>query len=198
MIIGLTGGIGCGKSTVSNMFVARGAKLVDADAIAREVVAVGSPILAEVAAQFGADILHPDGSLNREQLGNLVFQNPELKKRLESILHPPIRQLIRTRMSDYNAANPDGLVIVDIPLLYESQLEVMFEHIMVVYVPEAVQLIRLMAREGWTEEVARRRISTQMPIEEKRIRANSVIENQFSLEQTAQQVDHFMMKWGIH
>ena len=198
MIIGLTGGIGCGKSTVSNMFVARGAKLVDADAIAREVVAVGSPILAEVAAQFGADILHPDGSLNREQLGSLVFQNPQLKKQLENILHPPIRQLIRARMNAYHTENPDRLVIVDIPLLYESQLEEMFEHIVVVYVPEDVQVTRLIAREGWSEEVAKHRISTQMPIEAKRLRANSVISNQFSLEDTERQVDELMMEWGIH
>lgn len=198
MIIGLTGGIGSGKSTVSNMFVARGAKLVDADAIAREVVAVGSPFLNEIAAAFGKEILQPDGSLNRERLGHLVFQNATLKKQLENILHPPIRQLIRTRMNEYDEMNPGGLVIVDIPLLYESQLEGMFECIVVVYVPEEVQMARLMTREGWDEEVAKRRIATQMPIEDKRRRADVIIENQFSLAQTASQVEELMAKWGVH
>lgn len=198
MIIGLTGGIGSGKSTVSHLFVARGAKLVDADAIAREVVELGSPILAEVVAAFGEEILHPDGRLNREQLGNLVFQNPALKKQLENILHPPIRQLIRTRMNEFELADPEGLVVVDIPLLFESKLESMFEHVVVVYVPEEVQITRLIAREGWSEDVAKRRIATQMPIEDKRLRADTVIENQFSLEQTANQVDALMTKWGVH
>lgn len=198
MIIGLTGGIGSGKSTVSHLFVARGAKLVDADAIAREVVELGSPILAEVVAAFGEEILHPDGRLNREQLGNLVFQNPALKKQLENILHPPIRQLIRTRMNEFESADPEGLVVVDIPLLFESKLESMFEHVVVVYVPEEVQITRLIAREGWSEDVAKRRIATQMPIEDKRLRADTVIENQFSLEQTADQVDALMTKWGVH
>ncbi|MEY4480519.1 MAG: hypothetical protein RLZZ267_1197 [Bacillota bacterium] len=198
MIIGLTGGIGSGKSTVSHLFVARGAKLVDADAIAREVVEFGSPILAEVVAAFGEEILHPDGRLNREQLGNLVFQNPALKKQLENILHPPIRQLIRTRMNEFESADPEGLVVVDIPLLFESKLESMFEHVVVVYVPEEVQITRLIAREGWSEDVAKRRIATQMPIEDKRLRADTVIENQFSLEQTANQVDALMTKWGVH
>lgn len=198
MIIGLTGGIGSGKSTVSHLFVARGAKLVDADAIAREVVELGSPILAEVVAAFGEEILHPDGRLNREQLGNLVFQNPALKKQLENILHPPIRQLIRTRMNEFESADPEGLVVVDIPLLFESKLESMFEHVVVVYVPEEVQITRLIAREGWSEDVAKRRIATQMPIEDKRLRADTVIENQFSLEQTANQVDALMTKWGVH
>jgi dephospho-CoA kinase len=198
MIIGLTGGIGSGKSTVSHLFVARGAKLVDADAIAREVVELGSPILAEVVAAFGEEILHPDGRLNRKQLGNLVFQNPALKKQLENILHPPIRQLIRTRMNEFESADPEGLVVVDIPLLFESKLESMFEHVVVVYVPEEVQITRLIAREGWSEDVAKRRIATQMPIEDKRLRADTVIENQFSLEQTADQVDALMTKWGVH
>ena len=198
MIIGLTGGIGSGKSTVSHLFVARGAKLVDADAIAREVVELGSPILAEVVAAFGEEILHPDRRLNREQLGNLVFQNPALKKQLENILHPPIRQLIRTRMNEFESADPEGLVVVDIPLLFESKLESMFEHVVVVYVPEEVQITRLIAREGWSEDVAKRRIATQMPIEDKRLRADTVIENQFSLEQTANQVDALMTKWGVH
>lgn len=198
MIIGLTGGIGSGKSTVSNLFVARGAKLVDADAIAREVVAVGSPTLAQVVADFGEEILRPDGTLNREKLGNLVFQNPTLKKQLENILHPPIRQLIQSRMNEFETANPEGLVVVDIPLLFESQLESMFELVIVVYVPEDVQIIRLITREGWTEEVAKRRIATQMPIEDKRLRADIVIENQFSLEHTANQVDALMAKWGVH
>jgi dephospho-CoA kinase len=198
MIIGLTGGIGSGKSTVSHLFVARGAKLVDADAIAREVVELGSPILDEVVAAFGEEILHPDGRLNREQLGNLVFQNPALKKQLENILHPPIRQLIRTRMNEFESADPEGLVVVDIPLLFESKLESMFEHVVVVYVPEEVQITRLIAREGWSEDVAKRRIATQMPIEDKRLRADTVIENQFSLEQTANQVDALMTKWGVH
>lgn len=115
MNIGLTGGIACGKSTVSAMLVSRGALLVDADTIARDVVEPGSPVLEQVAAHFGQAVLQADGSLHRKKLGEIIFGNTEARKQLESILHPPIRSQMREQMDAYERQFPGKLVVVDVP-----------------------------------------------------------------------------------
>ncbi|MGG1518557.1 dephospho-CoA kinase [Paenibacillus oryzisoli] len=197
MNIGLTGGIACGKSTVSGMLVSRGALLVDADQIARDVVQPGSPVLEQVAAHFGQAVLNPDGSLHRKKLGELIFGSEEQRKALESILHPPIRAAMRSQMADYEREHPDKLVVVDVPLLFESGLASMFEATLVVYVPREVQLKRLIARDGLTEDQAALRLEAQMGIEEKRSLADFVIDNSGTLEQTTQQVEHFLTEKGF-
>ena len=197
MIIGLTGSIGCGKSTVSNMFVALGAKLVDADLIAREVVEPGSAVLSQIAKQFGPTVIHPDGTLNRSALGEIIFNDAAQKDILNQIIHPRIREIMKARMQQLDRLNPNGLVIVDVPLLFESHLEDLFEQILVVYVPEAVQLQRLMAREGLTEVEAKRRISSQLSIEEKRNRTNLIVDNSGTMEQTNAQVALIMRNLGV-
>ena len=127
MNIGLTGGIACGKSTVSAMLVSRGALLVDADQIARDVVEPGSPVLEQVAAHFGQAVLQADGSLHRKKLGEIIFGNTEARKQLESILHPPIRARCVRQMEAYELQFPDKLVVVDVPLLIESRFILMFK-----------------------------------------------------------------------
>jgi dephospho-CoA kinase len=197
MNIGLTGGIACGKSTVAAMLVRRGALLVDADQIAREVVLPGSPALAEIAARFGQDMLQEDGSLHRKRLGEVVFADPQAKKDLESILHPRIRSIMKVRMQANETLHPDKLCVVDVPLLYESRLEYLFTEVMVVYVPEEIQLMRLMERDHLTREQAENRLKAQLPIDEKKARADIVIDNRGTLEETERQVETFLRGKGL-
>ncbi|MDU0204245.1 MULTISPECIES: dephospho-CoA kinase [Paenibacillus] len=197
MNIGLTGGIACGKSTVSAMLVSRGALLVDADQIARDVVQPGSPVLEQVAAHFGQAVIQEDGSLHRKKLGEIVFGNTDARKQLEHILHPPIRRMIREQMEAYEKQFPDKLVVVDIPLLFESNLSFMFEEVLVVYVPPHIQVERLMRRDNLTESAANKRINAQMSIEEKRKLADIVIDNSGTWEDTLSSVERFWLGKGL-
>ncbi|WNR43280.1 dephospho-CoA kinase [Paenibacillus roseipurpureus] len=197
MNIGLTGGIACGKSTVSRMLVSRGALLVDADQIARDVVEPGSPVLEQVASHFGQVVIGSDGSLQRKKLGEIIFGSPEARKQLEAILHPPIRARMREQMTSYELEYPTKLVVVDVPLLIESNLVSMFQEIMVVYVPRPVQLERLMARDGLSLETAQLRLDAQMSIEEKRKMADVVIDNSGTLEETNKRVELFWAGKGL-
>ncbi|MCM3629066.1 dephospho-CoA kinase [Paenibacillus glycanilyticus] len=197
MKIGLTGGIATGKSTVAAMLVERGAMLVDADQVAREVVMPGEPALEAVASLFGQAVIHTDGTLDRKALGGIVFNNTELLERLEGILHPAIRSRMQKRIREYEEQNPHQLVVADIPLLYETGQVELYDGIMVVYVPQQLQLKRLMERNGLAEEEAVRRIGLQMDIEQKRNRADWVIDNSGSLEETRRQVDDFWKSKGL-
>ena len=197
MIIGLTGGIACGKSTVAQMLVDRGARLIDADQIAREVVLPGTPALQEIAARFGPSVLKEDGSLDRKRLGDIVFSDPEAKRDLERILHPRIRRVIRERKEQLVSEDPRRPVIVDVPLLFESGMADGYDEIMVVYVPEEVQLRRLMERDGLTREQALGRIRAQWPIEEKKKLADVVIDNSGTLKETEDQIIEYWTRRGL-
>jgi len=188
--VGLTGGIACGKSTVSRMLAACGAAVVDADRIAREVVRPGMPALDEIREAFGEGVITPEGELDRKKLGSIVFSDPAARRRLEGILHPRIRAEMRRQTEEWNAKDPNRLVVLDIPLLYESGLENKYgiEEVVVVYVPRETQIERLMRRDGIAREEAERRLESQWPIEEKRRRADVVIDNSGTLEETERQV----------
>lgn len=191
MNIGLTGGIATGKSTVSAMLVQRGAVLIDADQIAREVVLPGSPILNEVVSRFGQAVLLEDGSLHRKKLGQIIFGDTEARKDLEAILHPPIRTMMKLRMKALETEDPDRLVVADIPLLFESNLQDPYAEIMLVYVPMEIQKQRLMQRDNLNELEAEARLSSQMPIEQKKKLADIVIDNSGTIEDTEKQIDYF-------
>lgn len=191
MNIGLTGGIATGKSTVSQMLERRGAALVDADRIAREVVEPGQAPLRQIAERFGQAVLNEDGTLNRRKLGQIVFSDEAERKALEAITHPAIRALMRERMARLEAEKPDRLVVVDVPLLFESKLQSLFEQVLVVYVPRSVQLTRLMERDGLAEEEARKRLDAQMDIEDKKRLADYVIDNSAGLAETEEQIERF-------
>ncbi|UQZ35947.1 dephospho-CoA kinase [Paenibacillus sp. PK3_47] len=197
MIMGLTGGIASGKSTVSALFAGKGARLVDADVIAREVMLPGHPVLAAAVQAFGSGILQGDGTLDRARLGEIVFRDPGARQKLNDLTHPAIRKEIKDQMYTWESQNPQGLVIVDIPLLYESQLESLFERVTVVYVPREVQLTRLMERNGLSREQAEGRLNAQMDIEEKRSRADYVIDNSGDLAHTEQQVASLWDRLGL-
>jgi len=197
MNIGLTGGIATGKSTVAKLLTERGAKLIDLDKIAREVVEPGQPALHAIAERFGQAVLQPDGSLDRKKLGAVVFSDLEERKALEAITHPAIRAVMKERMTRYKAEEPDRLVVVDVPLLFESKLESYFEQVMVVYVPRETQLRRLIERDALTPEEAEKRLAAQMDIEEKKRRADILIHNTGTPEDTDRQIDRFWREKGL-
>lgn len=194
-IVGLTGGIASGKSTVSRVLRELGAVIIDADVAAREVVMPGSEGLARVASEFGKEVLLSDGSLNRKLLGQIIFGDPEARRRLESITHP----LIYRRMAqDLNCAAAEGaqVIILDIPLLFETGLFLdTIDESVVVYVRPEIQLQRLMERDGLSEEEAEQRIRAQLPLEEKARRAEHVIDNSGSPEETRKQVETLWREW---
>jgi dephospho-CoA kinase len=183
--IGLTGGIGSGKSTVSRLLVERGAVLVDADVLAREVVAPGTPGLAAVVEAFGPQVLAPDGSLDRPALAAVVFADPEARARLDGIVHP----LVRRRAAELVAAAPaDSVVVQDVPLLVETGQAAAFDLVLVVEADPETRVARLVQR-GLTEDDARARIAAQASDEQRRAVADVVLDNSGTLEQLADQVD---------
>ncbi|MEF2244818.1 dephospho-CoA kinase [Paenibacillus sp. IITD108] len=197
MIIGLTGGIASGKSTVASLLAKHGVHVVDADQVAREIVEPGKPALEAIASAFGQAILQKDGSLNRGALGQIVFQDQSQLKKLEAITHPAIREQMQSSLHRLVQQYPQSLIAADIPLLYETKQEQLYEGIMVVYVPEDLQIQRLMERNAMEKEEAERRVALQMDIEQKRQRADWVIDNSGSIEQTEQQVVQFLKAKGF-
>ena len=185
--IGLTGGIATGKSTVAADLARLGATVIDADALAREVVEPGQPALEEIAARFGREVITDDARLDRARLGSIVFADPVARRDLERITHPRVRDLMQRRIAAALAADAD-LIVAEVPLLFETQSEGLYEGVMLVYAPAAVQLERLMARDGIDEVAARLRLSAQIPIDHKRARATWVIDNSGSVDVTRNQV----------
>ncbi|QSO46760.1 dephospho-CoA kinase [Alicyclobacillus mengziensis] len=194
MIVGLTGGIATGKSTVTSMLRELGAYVVDADVWARKVVEKGSPGLAGIVQAFGPGILQGDGTLNRAALGQIVFQDAEARQRLNDITHPKVRDGMRQETAAYLEKHPDTPIVWDVPLLFEGETRNLVDVTILVYIPEEVQRMRLMSRDGLSEEDANRRISAQMPIEEKRALATYVIDNSGSLDNTREQVTRIWSK----
>ena len=186
-VLGLTGGIGSGKSMVARMFAQLGADVIDADQLAREVVEPGQPALEEIAAAFGHDILLPDGRLNRSKLAGIIFADVDGRARLNAITHPRIRKRIDAEIAARRSGS--GVLIVDIPLLYENARAATVETVIVVWVDSETQLRRLQERDGLTLEQARQRIAAQMPLDEKRARADLVIDNSGSRANTRRQVE---------
>ncbi len=196
MIIGLTGSIASGKSTVAKMLEKYRFPIVDADQVARLVVEPGEPALTEIVAAFGEEILLEDGSLNRKKLGDLIFHDPSKRAILNGIIHPAIRkEMLRQRDEWLN--NGAEVVIMDIPLLFESKLQHFVEKILVVSLSEEKQLERLMERNQLNEEEARARISSQLPLSVKEEGADAVIYNESTLDKTEQQLSYILKEWGL-
>jgi dephospho-CoA kinase len=187
--IGLTGAIGSGKSAAAELFRALGATVVDADALAREVVTPGSPGLTEVATAFGTGVLAPDGTLDRKALGRIVFASPERRAELERILHPKIRSRFLDQLGVLRATRPP-LIVYAVPLLFESGYPYdELDYIVVVYAPRETCISRTVARDGCTRELAEQKYDAQMPIEEKVARATFVLDNSGSVEALKPQVE---------
>ena len=197
MRMGLTGGIASGKSTVSAMLAEKGAFLVDADVIAREVMLPGHQVLDAVVRRFGKEMLRPDGSLDRARLGAVIFRDPASRRDLNGLTHPAIRKEMLRPMEACESREPDRLIVADIPLLYETGWEKMLDKVLVVYVPRGLQLERLIGRDGLTAEQVESRLQAQMSIEDKRTRADYVIDNSGSLEDTELQLDRLWDRLGL-
>ncbi|TCS96724.1 dephospho-CoA kinase [Hazenella coriacea] len=188
MILGLTGGIATGKSTVSAMFRQQGAILIDADQIARDVVEPGSIGLERVRQHFGDQVIDSQGRMDRTQVGQIIFSSTKAREELNQILHPLIIAEMNSRTEQAIDQNAEAIIIWDVPLLIEQGLTHYVEKVIVVYVPEVVQLERLIKRDQLTEEEALQRMKAQLSIEEKRKFADFVIDNRGPLEVTERQV----------
>lgn len=175
MIIGLTGGIGSGKSTVSRAFGELGIGWVDADDVAREVVAVGEPALAAIAEHFGTDVLNSDGTLNRSALRTIIFEDPAQRQWLESVTHPKVRERLLLHLDRLQAQSPYVLLVS--PLLFESGQDKLVNRTLVIDVPESLQLSRTLARDGVSESQVRAILAAQLPREERLAKGNDVIDN---------------------
>jgi len=181
--VGLTGGIGAGKSEVSRRLAALGAVLVDADVAARRVVEPGTPGLGQIAAVFGPEVIRADGTLDRERLGRLVFADPDLRAKLNAIVHPLVHEWMRqTEQEGIRAAGPSAVVVHDVPLLAENGLASGFDLVIVVDAPEDVQVERLKASRDMPADQARERMAAQASRKQRRAVADIVIDNSGSLE----------------
>lgn len=195
-IIGLTGGIASGKSTVAKMLKNYGIPIIDADVIAREVVEVGEEAYYKIVEAFGKDILHEDGTIHREKLGAIVFNDEEQRKKLNNIVHPAVR----TRMNELKQKYIEGgekTIVLDIPLLFESKLTHLVDKIILVYVDYDVQVKRLMERNHFTREQAEARIKAQMPLKDKISLADAVLYNNGTISETEKQLAEVLKKWQI-
>lgn len=196
VVIGLTGGIASGKSTVSNMFRELCIPVIDADVIAREVVEPGKKAYNNIGEVFGKEVLQENGELDRAKLGSIVFHDEEKRMQLNRIVHPAVREEMNEQKEKYIREQRDA-VVLDIPLLFESKLTELVHRTLVVYVDGETQLTRLMDRNGFTEEEAKARISSQMPLKEKVALADYVINNNGTIEETRAQLHNTLMKWHI-
>lgn len=191
--IGLTGGIASGKSAVATMLIEAGAKVVDTDLVAHQLMAPGQPVYEQLKAHFGAQVLAPDGQIDRRILGGIVFADADQREQLNQIVHPGVKAALRQLETDLRteeaSAKKNFLLVLVIPLLYEVNMAHFVDKTIVVYCPEAVQKERLMARNGFSEAEAQARIDAQLSIEIKAEKADDVIDNSRDLESTREQLN---------
>jgi dephospho-CoA kinase len=190
-VLGLTGGIGSGKSTVTRRLAARGLPVVDGDDLSRALTAPGAPAIAEILAAFGPEILTPNGGLSRSRLAEIVFADPAARQRLERIVHPRVRALAKQRLGEHRA-HGEPLACYAAPLLIEVGLADEYRPLVVVTASEATQIARAATRDGVDPEAVRARLVTQMPLSEKAMLADYVIDNDGPLDQTLAQADRVL------
>jgi len=196
LVIGLTGGIASGKSTVSNMLKEMSITVIDADVEARLAVMEGEPAYKQIIAEFGDGILLENGEIDRQKLGAIIFHQADKRQRLNEITHPEVRRRMLEQVETAKRNNEE-VVVLDIPLLFESKLTAMVEKTLLVYVDSDIQLQRLVERNNLTITDAQARISSQMPLSEKIKLADAVINNNGTLAETKQQLLTVLDKWGL-
>ena len=184
VVAGLTGGIATGKSTVSSILREAGAIIIDADAIARDVVKKDLPAWHEIVIKFGKEVLLPDGEIDRVRLGDIIFRDSSKKEILNKIVHPHVIQKVAELIEAIGKESPDSVVILDVPLLIEAGMDKGMEDVVIVYTPEDIQKKRLVERDGISDEEALLRIHSQMPIEKKREFATIIIDNSGTIAAT--------------
>lgn len=176
ILIGLTGGVATGKSTVAKMFKKCGAIVIDADELAREVVQPGKPAWRDIMRRFGTSVLNSDSTINRQVLGQIVFHDRTKRRKLEQIIHPRVAQMQARLTRQAAQSNPDAVVIYDVPLLFEAGIDKRVDKTVVVTADRETQITRLRKRNGFTRTEALRRVRSQMPLAMKRIRADYVLD----------------------
>ncbi|MBN8200807.1 dephospho-CoA kinase [Bacillus sp. NTK034] len=195
LTVGLTGGIASGKSTVSSLLTEKGYTVIDADIEARLAVEKGEEAYQEIVRHFGERVLLSDGSIDRAELGSIIFHDEKERKALNSIVHPAVRKRM-TAKKEQAIRNNEQLIILDIPLLFESKLQYMCDKTLLVYADEDIQLQRLMQRNQLSEKEAMARIHSQMPLREKKALADAVIDNNGRIEETEKQLWDILRKWN--
>ncbi|TXC90180.1 dephospho-CoA kinase [Metabacillus litoralis] len=193
IVIGLTGGIASGKSTISSMLQEKGIRVVDADHIARVVVEVGEPAYNQIVEEFGIEILKEDKTINREKLGTIIFSDENKRQTLNSIVHPAVRKEMLKQVEEEKNKQSNA-VVLDIPLLFESKLTHIVDKTLLVYVDQETQMKRLMKRNGYNEEEAKMRMDSQLPLYEKRELSDYIIDNNGSIESTKKQLNDLLEK----
>jgi dephospho-CoA kinase len=192
-LAGLTGGIASGKSTVAAILRRLGVAVIDADELSREVTQPGQEAWKEIVHTFGPDVLQEDKTLDRRKLRTIVFDNLEARKKLEAIVHPKVRALAEKKIRDLEKAGND-IVVYEVPLLFESQLQLWLRPVILVACDMTTQKRRLRERDGLTDEAAQQHINAQMSLEEKRRLSDYVVENNGSLDQLEQQLKDILKK----
>ena len=187
-IAALTGGIASGKSTIARMFRDLGAYVIDADVVARQVVEPGKPAWQQIIEHFGREVLLENQQLDRKKLGTIIFHHPQERTILNQITHPRVIERIDREIQDVQETSPNQVIVVDVPLLIEASMHTAYTTVIVVYVPQDVQLHRLMERDQFSLSEAQHRIQAQMPLSEKVKYATHVIHNDQSLDKTGEQV----------
>lgn len=195
LTVGLTGGIASGKSTVSSLLIKKGYTVIDADIEARLAVEKGEEAYQEILRHFGERVLLKDGSIDRAELGSIIFHNETERKALNSIVHPAVRKRM-TAKKERAISRKEQLIILDIPLLFESKLQYMCDKTLLVYADEDIQLQRLMQRNQLSEKEAMARIQSQMPLKDKKALADAVIDNNGTIEETEKQLCGILKKWN--
>ncbi|MEK4653059.1 dephospho-CoA kinase [Niallia sp. FSL W8-0954] len=196
LIVGLTGGIASGKSTISSYYQSLNIPIIDADIESRLAVEKGEPAYLKIAAHFGKGVLHSDGTLNRQKLGEIIFSNEEERRVLNSIVHPDVRRRMDEKQKKA-VESGEKVVILDIPLLFENKLNHTVDRTILVYVDQDTQITRLMKRNDLSYEQALKRINAQMPLQEKLALADEVINNNGSMEESIQQANRILKKWNV-
>ena len=187
LLVGLTGGIGTGKSTVARMLEKRGAVVFDADVLARQAVAPGTPGFDQVVERFGPNVLAPGGGLDREALASIVFSDPAARRDLEGIVHPEVRRMFAEGCEEYR--DSDRVVVFSAPLLVETGMHTAFDRLIVVSAPVATQIERLMRDRGMAERDVQARIAAQLPLEAKAEVADILVDNEGTLEDLERRVE---------
>ncbi|WP_282173616.1 dephospho-CoA kinase [Cytobacillus firmus] len=195
LTVGLTGGIASGKSTVSSLLIKKGYTVIDADIEARSAVEKGEEAYQEIVRHFGERILLNDGSIDRAELGSIIFHDETERKALNRIVHPAVRKRM-TAKKEQAISRKEQLIILDIPLLFESKLQYMCDKTLLVYADEDIQLQRLMQRNQLSEKEAMARIQSQMPLKDKKALADAVIDNNGTIEETEKQLWGIFKKWN--
>lgn len=195
-LLGLTGGIASGKSTISRYFSEKSIPVIDADIVARQVVEPGEIGLRRIVNTFGEDVLQDSGELNRKKLGQIIFNDDQKRTQLNDMLSELIRENILSQIKHYQSKNA-SLIVLDIPLLFEGRYDSIVDEVMVSYIPREVQLTRLMARDNLSKEDALKRINSQMSLDKKKELADVVINNTGNIDKTLQQVNAWLNKKSL-